>query len=100
MWQWTLRESLVTAFCLSALGIAGCGGGDQRGYVTHNEALFPVKGKILVAGKPAKNAAVTFHRTDNPQPDITGKPVDGALRNPIGRCNEEGEPHDMVPMKV
>jgi hypothetical protein len=55
--------------------LAGCG---KRGWLE----TYPVKGTVLVDGKPAKGAAVSFH----PREAVGGRP-----HLPTGQTDENGE---------
>jgi hypothetical protein len=77
---------------LTLLGIilvgGGCGGGDE------GPAIYPVSGKILVDGKPAAKALVTFH----PASGSPGKAIpfaetdaEGTFR-PSSRMSHDGAP--------
>lgn len=71
-----LRTVTKTMLCLLLCTLAiGCGGADQK--------LYPAKGKVLVNGKPANGAVVTFIPTQSAS--------DGQLAFGIGTCNENGE---------
>ena len=80
--------SLMTAATL-ALSSAGCG---------NSNGLYPVSGKVLYKGEPAKGAAVYFHRKKGTDPPQTHTPQgvvqeDGTftLASPIGNGALPGE---------
>ena len=75
---------------LAAVVLSGCGQGDSRGYPEHLETLFPVTGKVLFEGKPAKNATVVLYRSgSNSSGDLTHQdPLQEP--NPHGECDETG----------
>ena len=50
----------LTGVLLLALAAVGCGGSDGR------KPTFPTRGKVLVGGKPAAKAQVTFHPRSDP----------------------------------
>ena len=78
---------------LLCLLLAACGSDDrsQLGLVQHDEELFPVSGKVLVDGEPAKNAVVVFHRKENLGNSAGRLPQGPRQPNPRGECDEEGD---------
>jgi predicted small lipoprotein YifL len=74
----TLRPSLAlrVAVALAVVALAACGG---RKF----PKVYPVKGKILVNGQPAKECQISFHRTSGGDP---AAPV-----TPNGLTDENGE---------
>lgn len=74
---------------LGCLATISCGAQNEHGYFKHDEQLFPVEGKVLIAGKPAKNATVIFHREES----LVAMAGIGATKlppNPRGDCDEDG----------
>ncbi|HTI50891.1 MAG TPA: hypothetical protein VL475_08070, partial [Planctomycetaceae bacterium] len=79
------RLLLIGAACLSA---AACGTGNELGIFKHDEKLIPVEGQVLIAGQPAKNATVIFHRQESL---VANGGYSAALPpNPHGDCDEDG----------
>lgn len=77
--------SLLVACCM------GCGSSNDRGYIVHEEDLYPVSGQVLFEGKPASNASVVLHRTEQ-SPLVesdTGEMVPAL--NPRGTCDKTGK---------
>lgn len=87
-----LRPCIAVVFsCLTAAACFGCGSSSQRGYIEHQEELFPVDGIVFFEGQPCKNAVVVFHRMSTSSgANPTSKPSSTPL-NPRGECNEAGE---------
>ncbi len=56
--------SLVLPLLLSPLALVGTGCSSQEVH----KPVFPVQGKVLVAGKPAAKALVIFHPLNDPDP--------------------------------
>ncbi len=85
-WRWvTYCLCLVSTWCL------GCGSSTDRGYIHHDEELFPVSGQVLFEGKPASNASITFHRTESGPAVETESGEEGAPLNPRGTCDKAGK---------
>jgi hypothetical protein len=55
-----MRARALGALLLLTLAALGCGGQEGR------KPTFPVRGKVLVGGKPAAKAQVTFHPLTDP----------------------------------
>lgn len=68
--------ALRVALAVALVSLAACGG-------RKTPKVYPVKGKILVNGQPAKACQITFHRT------TPGDPAFPATPN--GLTNENGE---------
>jgi hypothetical protein len=85
-------QTLAVLITLSAaLFVAGCGKGNQLGYVQHDEELHSTDGTVLVDGKPARNATIILHRSGSAT--VTGIVPDDPskiLPNPQGDCDENG----------
>lgn len=80
---------LISTAVLATL--SGCGYNTQHGYIKHDEELFPVTGRVLFEGQPAKNATVIFHRKRSANDNGMAKPSANAPLNPRGECNDQGE---------
>jgi hypothetical protein len=65
---------VALAIALAALASAGCAGHDRV-------PVYPTQGKVLVDGKPAKQAMVYFHPLD---------PTDPKAPRPHARCEDDG----------
>jgi hypothetical protein len=76
---------LIIGWCI------GCGYNSQHGYIKHDEELFPVSGRVMFEGQPAKNATVIFHRKRGATDSATKTSAANAPLNPRGECNEQGE---------
>ena len=88
------RASICLAVSLSLACCLGCGSDSRRGYIQHDEELFPVSGQVLFDGQPAKNAVVVLHRKQNAAAVATSNPQSraaDATPNPRGECNSLGE---------
>ena len=69
----------LTAFLVTILSLGGgCGGPADAG-----PAKYPVRGSVLVDGKPAAGLIVTFHNTDAKAP--------GNAARPVGVVDESGQ---------
>lgn len=79
------------AFCLMSTWCLGCGSGNDRGYIKHDEELFPVSGQVLFEGKPASNATIVLHRTESGPPVETDSGEMLAPLNPRGTCDTTGK---------
>jgi len=75
VWGRAARSLFGAALAAFVVVLAGCG---KRGWLE----TYPVKGTVLVDGKPAKDAMLSFH----PKETVEGKP-----HLPAGRTNENGE---------
>jgi hypothetical protein len=74
-WGRTVRGLCGVAFGVLAVLLAGCG---KKGWLE----TYPVKGTVLVDGKPAKDVMLTFH----PKEQMGDRPY-----IPSGRTNDNGE---------
>ena len=74
-WARAVRGLFVAALAVLVVVLAGCG---KKGWLE----TYPVKGTVLVDGKAAKGATVSFH----PKEAMGDKPY-----LPTGQTNENGE---------
>lgn len=90
--KWSPRIRSVSAVVgLVGITFTGCSGELDRGYIKHEEKLFPVSGKVLFDGKPARNATIVFHRPNAPSLTRGAEAPKGTPPNPRGECDESGE---------
>ncbi len=84
----SLRNRLPFPILLGfVLAFGGCGGDD-------GPTVYPVSGKVLVDGKPAAKAQVTFHRMSEPaskEIPFAETDADGSFR-PSTRLTGDGAP--------
>jgi hypothetical protein len=86
-WSWH-RAGVILAFFLGISGLPGCG--DKR------KPVFPVRGQVLVDGRPAENAIIIFHSLD--PPGSSREPRPRAVIGPDGRFEVTTyEPNDGAP---
>src|SRR5262245_28750758 len=74
-WGQARCAPLLLAIVVLSTALPGCG---KKGWLT----TYPVKGTVVVDGKPAKEVFVTFH----PREDVANRPY-----LPSGRTIENGE---------
>src|SRR5262245_25115697 len=80
-----LRCLLASALVTLTVFLSSCGRKDRLG-------VYPVKGKILVDGKPAEGACISLFPKNAPERDEFGKDASGNLPYfPSGRADEKGE---------
>jgi hypothetical protein len=77
------RDGIVLAIGLSCVFLASSCGRSKIPEVQGKLPVFPVKGKLLLDGKPLANANLVFHPR-------TALPKDASQFLPRGRTNEEG----------
>jgi hypothetical protein len=83
------RQPQLLLLGLACFLLSACGSKNELGIFEHDEQLYPVEGKILIGGKPAKNATVIFHREGS----LTVRAGAGGAKlapNPRGDCDENG----------
>jgi len=74
-WAWAVRGPLMLGLVLLVALLPGC---RKKGWLE----TYPVKGAVLVDGKPAKDVFVSFH----PKEGVGDRPY-----LPSGQTNENGE---------
>jgi len=67
------RAALLTVTLAAVLGTLGCGRGPK---------VYPVEGQVLVGGKPAPRATVTFHPV---------REAEGPVVRPTAQADEQGK---------
>lgn len=72
---------IITTAIVTGVGILAGGGGCGKSNTPNYKPVVPVRGKVVVSGKPASGAVVCFHPTADPGPR--------ALRS-HGRVGDDG----------
>ena len=52
------RQQFLIPFCLAAIALAGCGGGEED---LNRPATYPVTGVVTLGGDPVAGAQITFY---------------------------------------